>query len=337
MDGSYTLSDVGAGEYGVIALMPGYLSPYGDLSIEDTENADAATARLFAETGAVTVVAHQSATHDITLTRGATFNGRVLYSDGSPATQIAIDVESTKAAPSHAKSGKPDINLSVLMSMMLTNQTNITDDEGHFHISGISPGIYRVVAIYALNTNDISGIGMPMYGAYSALAPTGSTLRVYSGDTLHKNTAKTFEVRAGDTVTGIDITIPLGVFHQVHGVLTAKDGRIVNSASLTLTDTTDDTVHFSAKPSDDGAFTFPTVPAGTYKFAVSNARILATFPNTPPETPARFAPRHPVNAFADADTTLIVEDSDVLDVSLPLTEVPLPKDENPGGQPRPQQ
>ena len=60
---------------------------------------------------------------------------------------------------------------------------------------------------------------------------------------------------------------------------------------------------------------------------------MATDPGTPVDTPLRYAPKHPVSAFADANTTLIVKDTDLLDVSFPLTEIPLPAELKPGGPP----
>jgi hypothetical protein len=60
---------------------------------------------------------------------------------------------------------------------------------------------------------------------------------------------------------------------------------------------------------------------------------MAPFPNQAADS---YGPKHPANAFADADTTLIVKDSDLLDVSLLLTEVPLPKDERLDSQTPPQ-
>jgi hypothetical protein len=222
------------------------------------------------------------------------------------------------------------VNFAAMTRSVFTHQANGTNDEGRFRISGLAPGTYRVAAVSASMLGlDDSGMneGAAMF---AGMITDRNALHVYSGDTLHKSSARTYDLRPGDNITGVDITIPLTVFHQVRGVLTAADGRIVNSARLTLTDTADDSFHFAASPSDDGSFTFATVPSGTYKLAASQARIMALYPNTPPDTPLRWAPKHPIAAFADADTTVIVKDSDLLQASVPLHEVPLPKDETTG-------
>jgi hypothetical protein len=339
MDGSYTIPNVSEGDYGVLALLPGYLSPLDQLSPEDFQDASvtASLLKLLGQEGTVHVVAHQTASHDVTLVRGASISGQVLYSDGTPASQVNLEVEDINAKPHKAKPGEPDVNFAAMMRSMFTHQTNGTNDEGRFRISGIAPGTYRIAAISAsmLGLDDSAmNEGAAMF---SGMLTDRNALHVYSGNTLHKNAAKTYELRAGDNITGVDITIPLSMFHQIRGVLAAQDGRTINAAQLMLTDTTDDSFHFSASPSDDGSFTFATVPAGTYKLAASQARIMALYPNTMPDIPVRWAPKHPVNAFADADTTLIVKDSDLLDVSLLLTEMPLPKEESSGSPSQSQQ
>jgi len=330
MDGSFTIPNVTEGDYGIIALLPGYLSPFDQLSEDDFQGQSmpAAMTKLLGQEGTVHVTGHQTATHDITLTRGASISGQVLFSDGSPASQANLDIENINAKTSKPKPGDPDINFAALMRTMLTHQTNSTDDEGHFRISGIPPGTYRIAAISASTLDMGEGSDDEGMAMFSGLLTDRNALHVYSGDTLHKNAAKTYELRAGDNLAGVDITIPLSAFHQVRGLLSAVDGRPVNNATLTLTDTADDTLSFNAKPAADGVFSFPSVPSGTYKLAATDAHIMVIDANVPPETPLRFAPKHPASAFADGNTTLIVKDSDLLDVTFPLTEIPLPKDTN---------
>ena len=265
MDGSYTIANLAEGDYGVIAMLPGYLSPLDQLSMEDFQGREMpeALTKLLAKEGSAHVTAHQTASHDVTLVRGATVSGRVLYSDGSPATQVNIDVQDVNAKPFQPKEGEPNINFPSMLRNMFTHQTNGTDDEGHFRIAGLQPGTYRIAA--SLGPLFGQEWTMPLTKAwrmFSGMLTDAGALRIYSGDTLHKSAAKTYDLRPGDNVTGADIMIPLGAFHQVRGLLSAVDGRPVNTAALTLTDTSDDGIHFSAKPAADGVFTFPTVPSG---------------------------------------------------------------------------
>src|ERR1700760_613168 len=100
-----------------------------------------------------------------------------------------------------------------------------------------------------------------------------SAVRVYAGDTLHQKAARTYDLRAGEEISGIDITIPLEAFHSVRGHLSSVDGRAINMGDLKLTDPGDDAFSMSTKLHRDGSFTFPSVPSGTYTLSTTNARI----------------------------------------------------------------
>jgi hypothetical protein len=328
LDGAYTLRKVQPGESAVIALYPGYLSPMDDLGADAIGPSTPATLAkqrdILERFGAVTVAANSSASFDVTLQRGATVTGQVLYSDGAPASQVTIDLEDIHAKPSTAKSPLGDIDGAALARSLFTHQAIGTDDQGNFRISGIKPGTYRVAAVQAAPADsDPTGMSL-IFGNLMGLSKDGNSLRVYAGDTLHKNAAETFELRAGDELPGIDINIPLNAFHHVSGTLTAKDGRSLNSATLTLTDTTDDSFKFTTTLTTEGAFTFATVPSGTYTLSATKARILVAAANTARGVPFEYLPKHTANAFADASTSLIVKDSDLDDVTLPLAEIPVP-------------
>jgi hypothetical protein len=147
-------------------------------------------------------------------------------------------------------------------------------------------------------------------------------LHIYSGDTFHKNAAKTYQLRAGDDVTGIDITIPTDAFHRVEGHLTTLGGTPVPVASITLTDTSDDSFVLSTAPARDGSFVFASVPSGTYKLSATGARI-GTLPEVFPDgIPIEAGMLKDSHALADGTTGMIVKDSDVSEVSLQLTDAP---------------
>jgi len=326
MDGSYTVEHLAPGEYAVMASLPGYLSPLDDMISALTEDHSPASQReALTRHGTITITGGEAETLDITLERGAALSGRVLYSDGSPATQIMIDVEDINAKKLGGEKQRETQMAASMFRTMFTHQSQSTDDQGRFRIAGLKPGTYRVAAIASVSSNidsqdnEMAGVALLLGGAADPAA-----LRVYSGDTLHAKAAKTYELRAGDEVPGVDINIPLNAYHQLKGILTAVDGRPINSATLTLTDTSDDSVTFESRPSQDGTFSFPTIAAGTYTLAAKDARIMAPQPGPDGNIPARFATSHTTNAFADGATSIIVKDSDIPDVALTLTEVPLP-------------
>jgi hypothetical protein len=332
MDGTYTVKHLPPGEYGVLAFLPGYLSAFDGLTASDLDDHPAEKEReIMSQNGVATIAPGGAATLDITLQRGATINGRVLYSDGSPATQVTISLEDVNAKPAKNSSARDNIDVGSYMRMLFTHQTQGTDDQGHFRIAGIKSGSYRVAAIQSAPSNSDRGEGAEMEMLLGAIVDPGA-LHVYSQDTLHKKSAKVYDLRPGDEVTGIDLTIPLDAFHRI---LSAKDGRPINSGSLTLTDTADDSFTFTTTVADDGSFAFTTVPAGTYTLSAANAQIQAPEPNTPADVPLQYAPKHTTNTFAAGSTSILVKDSDIDDASLTLTEIPMPPETHNSDAPPP--
>ncbi len=326
IDGSYVIEHLSKGEYTVIATLPGYLSQLDDIIGDQmSDSAPQVKREQLIKAGIVTISGNETARHDITLQRGAAVSGHVYFSDGSPAPEVSIEVEDVNAKK---LSGEKQRQLQMgehMFRTMFTRQSLDTDDRGMFRLSGLKPGTYRVVAIPSLANNvdtqdgEMAGLSM-LIG--SAADP--SALRVYSGDTLHSKAAKKYELRSGDELTGVDITIPLNAYHEVKGTLTAVDGRVINKATLTLVDTTDDSVSYESEVTERGEFRFPNVAAGTYTLSAKEAQILERQGDGNPNAPLRSSPVKQTNAFADGSEPVNVKDSDVPDVSLTLTEVPLP-------------
>jgi hypothetical protein len=327
-DGTYDVEHLAAGEYSVIAMLPGYLSPMDDLTSADISQSSPERSRAFLlKYGTLSVRGHETARFDLSLQRGAAVSGRVLYSDGSPASQVTIDVQDVNAKPPAGKSPENDINASALMHTLFMHQSFGTDDQGNYRISGLRPGIYRVAAVQA-PTNPMGDTDGEGVGVWMGISPNTNSLHIYSGDTLHKKSAKTYELRSGDEVPGIDITVPTDAFHHVQGRLSATDGRAITTAILTLTDTTDDSLVFHGDLGRDGAFTFRAVPAGTYTLAATLARIGIVPDDFVDNMPIRQEIMKATNAFADGNMSVIVKESDVADVNLTVTEVPLAPDAN---------
>lgn len=324
LDGTYSVDHLAPGEYSVVAILPGYISPMDGMLAAGIENPSPAVIReQLLKGGSVTITGGEAQHRDVLLERGAAVSGHVFFSDGAPATQVSIELEDIHAKKPTGPNAAQAKMAEAMGRSMFTHQTQNTDDQGRFRVSGLKPATYRVAAVSSLsNTDDAQGMGAMAVLLGGSFDP--AALRVYSGDTLHAKAAKTYELRSGDEVTGIDITIPLNAYHQVKGIITAVDGRSINKATLTLTDTTDDSVSYQTEASEQGTFTFTTVAAGTYTLAVKEAEIVARQPGSNPDVPMRYSLTQPTNAFADANTSIIVKDSDVPDAALTLTEVPLP-------------
>jgi hypothetical protein len=336
MDGTYTVEHLVRGEYSVNAILPGYISAFDEMISSQFGDTQPPTRQQLARYGTVSIAGAETERYDITLERGAAVSGRVLFSDGSPATQVTLDIEDVNAKKLTGANAREMQMAASMARSWFTHQSQNTDDQGHFRISGLKPGTYRVAAAASMgNTTDsqdhASGMAIILGGSADP-----SALRVYSGDTLHSKSAKTYKLRSGDEVTGIDITIPLNAYHQVKGVLTAVDGRAINKATLTLADTADDTVTFESQVSEEGAFAFPAIAAGTYTLTAKGAEIVARQDGSNPDISIRNSPTKITNTFADNTTSVIVKDSDVPDLTLTLTEVPLPPQPTPPTPPNPE-
>jgi len=320
LDGSYTIDHLTPGTYLVIALMPGYSLPFDEQTLSQVGHSDnpefMAALRRY---GLVEVTSNEPAHFDISLVRGAAVSGRVLYSDGSPASQVSIWIEDTAHEISEEQAVGIEVFAKSILRSVYRHQIFTTDDQGRFRISGLNPGEYRVAAVQSSLQDPVNAPQGMQDLNLPGLASEPYPLRIYSGDTVHKAAAKKYSLRAGDEVTGIDITIPLESFHHVHGILHAVDGRVLTDADLTLVDTTDNSFRFYAKLHHDGTFDFPLVPAGTYRLEIPNANI-----GHPPrgfENEPRIAFRI-TNNFSPTTTTILVKDSDVTDIDIPMKEVP---------------
>jgi Carboxypeptidase regulatory-like domain len=327
IEGSYTIEHITPGSYVLFAALPGYLSTRSDadFDLDDRpgQDAEAATERrvhqLYAPQNFIQIASGEAATANLVLQRAAAISGRVIYSDGTPATQVNISVEDTQK--------KHDNGFEFSRGFaMFTGQRLTTDDEGHYRINGISPGTYRVVALQplAITSDAMHPIGPNPFGPSDP-----HQVRFFAGDTYHQKEAKTYELRSGDNLRDIDIRLPIDGFHTIRVHLTANDGRPINSADLTLNDSADDTLKFLASThgvgNPDGIFEFTQVPPGTYTLTSIEARITVETPPSESEN-EQFEPIHfhPTNAFADGSMTIILKDSDLLDLTFTLAEVPLP-------------
>jgi len=310
------------GTYFVIAYMPGYSLPFDDDTLNQIRSDDPELQMRLRNYGVAEIAGKEPAHFDISLVRGAAVSGRVLYTDGSPASQVSIQIEDTKHEINYGVTAGIEAVANSIARSVYRHQSFNTDDQGRFRIAGLSPGEYHIAAVQPPSQSvDVSPEMLPML-SISGFVTDAYPLRIYSGDTMHKSSAKKYQLRAGDEVTGIDITIPLDALHHVRGLLHAIDGRPLNEASLNLIDTSDSSLQFYAKLHRDGTFDFQLIPSGTYRLEIDNAGI-----GLPPkglEDEPRIVLRI-TNTFSATTTTILVKDSDITDIDIPMKEVPQAK------------
>lgn len=243
--GRFVIPRVPNGTYVLLVSYAGYLSPLELRNPAINHNGrwvDDLLAEAKAHGEQVVTVSGNTTAPTVTLTRSASFSGHVRYADGAPASNVGLVVEDAvtgdEILPSH-------------------HSDRVTDDFGHFRLSGFPTGRYRVAALVPYQASQSTS---PTYPSREDV----SDLRLYSGDTLHAGEAKLYTLHPPEAANDIEITIPLGVFHTVQGAVVAPDGAPINGGEITLTDNKDEDIAFTVFPDMQGEFTIGNVPAGTY-------------------------------------------------------------------------
>ena len=301
LDGTYLFEHVVAGEYIVITYLDGYLSSFDKVTFNPSDHTIASLfEQIVAAQGSLKVGAQGTQTYDISLERGAIVSGRVFYSDGSPAIQVGIEFQNT-AVPS-PRSNAPSIQLGDIARSEFVHREPETDDQGRFRVAGIRPGTYRIAAVQLQK--------LPMQAEEGMVRSIMGALRFYTNDTVHPMSAKTYNLAAGQELTGLEIRIPLDGFHSVQGKVVAQDGRPITNAGVTITETSDPSLYFLAVVSD-GLFRVDRLPPGTYNVSTPFGNIVAGGAVTA--------------AFGMGSTSFTIKDADLNGVMLTLPEAALPK------------
>jgi len=343
LDGSFVVQHVPPGEYFIAALAAGYLSPFDAVSAPTSsakdQKADEKLLREFVPT--IRENSNAQSSMDIEIHRGAVLAGRVLYSDGAPASQLLVSLQNTEAdhsAKESPKDSEDPQNYGAALRAFVLLQPSSTDDQGHFRIAGIAPGKYRLAIPQSFEP---SGVGEQLATILGQKNAAKGVLTVYSGDTLHKKDAKIYNLNGGDIVDDITITLPLSGLHTVSGIASAKDGTPLNVGRIELTDTSDPSISFHSMVRSTGDFTLVGIPEGSYTLKISNGRLLA--PNLAQQIfdesqlPYLDQMGSAVRAFADTTQALIVQSADIQNLTITLadTKVPEPPKPQPEGEPNP--
>jgi hypothetical protein len=250
IDGSFEMPKVPAGTYYVVAQLKGYLSPLSALSDEDKFKGGADAVKKIQAQAEKIVVQDAPVRVDVRLERGGSINGVIRYDDGTPAAGV------TPVRMVMQEDGKWKTDF----SNPGAQQSNTTDDRGHYRISGLAKGKYAVKA--ELPTNQmIQGIG----GSSSLHFNIGDALVVYSGGVFREREIKPIEVGLGEDVDGIDIVFPIDNLHQVSGNVVANAGWVI------LNDPDTKATLRRTKIEEDGSFRFNYVPEGQYDLVAAHA------------------------------------------------------------------
>lgn len=255
LDGSFAVAGVRPGVYYVIAVQNGYINSLEELRMlpaEESSNQEK-RAKLLKKLPTISVESSQPLVINVTLMRGGSISGTVVYDDGSPACSIRLSVlyrfqDQWKEFPSDGEEFNP---------------ASISDDAGHYRLNGLPTGEYIVKADLQI-TNGAAKL-RPGSGHFFYL-PQDFDLIFYSGNTSRPSEAVGFQLGEGESRSGEDIEISLGRLHSISGHLTAaSDGHLLSAGNVTLLNA-DDRSQFASTslPHDETAFNFHFVPEGDY-------------------------------------------------------------------------
>jgi len=299
-DGSYVATDVPPGDYYVFGAASGYVSPLNQ--VEALVGAGADMKKTLPGVQVVHVVAEHQSAADVTIERGAAVSGVISWDDGSPVTGAIFTATPVKG------DAQPPQQFAMLAVANVLSGLSISDDQGHYRISGLPPGDYIVSARIRVGQQSGLGAGMNL-----SKMMANTPLVVYAPAAFHKSDAKAVTLTAAQDLRDQAMTLNLGGLHSVSGrVASAVDHHGINSATVKLQDTVDKDFARSASVDAAGNFTVTYVPPGTYTMKVTDAEDTEPKPKTDKEKTSIFGPgTKTLRSYADGKQSVIVSDSDV--------------------------
>lgn len=314
VDGSFVASGVAPGDYYVFGSVPGYLAP-GNI-VRAAYEAGADLSKLIPGIPVVHVASERHAEANLTVERGATVTGHVMWDDGSPAARVMVSVVSTKGKK---KELPPQFGMLGFNNMEVLFA--ISDDVGHFRIVGLAPGEYLVKG--SLETR--SRFEM-QNGAFNSKGTVDSPLIVFAPAAFHQADAKTITLHTGEERDGVEMTINLAGMHSVSGrVASMEDHHGINAGWVKLEDTQDKEFSRSTNIDANGEFTVTFVPPGTYNLMVRSPR--DTEPSKERSKDMIQTLDTTVRSYQDGKQAVVVTDSDVTGQNVELAPLKAAKKE----------
>jgi len=319
LDGSFTIRRVKPGRYFVVVDKDGYLLPLSEFTKEDLAATDDETrARVAKVVHAITVEADHTVQEDVVLERGASVSGTVTYDDGTPASDIVIQllVKDKDGKWVMRPAGRYRSGFAITS----------TDDYGNYRIPGLPPGEYATEAVLSLNDQETTTMAMPNSPntvMMVSMFKSRFSLSLYSGDVLRRQNATAYSLGSGEVRAGGDLVFPLSKLHRVGGQVVAKDGHTVNGGEVKLVYADDQSQLAEATVQyDDAAFHLEYVPEGDFVLKVSGAKDLTMVQveNSPGSTPRFREESKTVKTYGDAEQPLVVK-GDVSDVVAMVPEI----------------
>lgn len=314
LDGAYSFAGIKPGTYYVHAFYSGYIDPFDEFSPEELGSADPAVhARVVAKVPTITVTGTDSVRADLRLDRGAAVSGHILFDDGSPAVGWLLAVVKPKSVEDDSL--VLATNMSEMHALSKGAPVPVSDDLGHYRITGLPAGEYTLRAT-------LHAMALGISASNFADGGSGISLVVYAGNTFSKGDAKSISLIAGEEHSGVDITIPAHSLHNIIGHVTAKgDGHTLNSGTVSLTSKDNPALHLKAAIRDDGSFRYEYLPAGVYTIKIDEAADSKTSGSSGNFMGIAIPKQEITHKYGTATTDVVLGDADVDSVHLTVAEI----------------
>jgi hypothetical protein len=323
VDGTFLAENVAPGDYYVTAGGPGFIPLHAQLQAQVAAGAD--PARLLAAIPVVHVSPGAPSTINISLQRGGTISGRVLWEDGSPASGLSLAVLLNTPTPGIATTaagslGSGNGNNGTALPAVLQgiqspsgNTVAQTDDRGAFRLSGLATGDYLLRAVIQPAVQ----FGGGQFGG-GGRGPRASPIVLWSPGVFRRSAAKTVSVRAGEERSDVRVVIDLRSLRTVSGhASSATAGVNVASGRVNLTDASDASLQLQGSIDPHGDFSLRYVPPGNYTLQVTGASNQA---NNQPRGRGDTSTT-PAVTFQRSSQPVVVLDTDLSGVAVSLTPV----------------
>jgi hypothetical protein len=252
LDGRFKIVNVAPGHYYAYAELEGYLNldraiDFGrvDKRASEQEQTQEIIDQWKDHLAEVNVEARGTAELSLQVERGAEITGTVTYDDGSPAIGMHFQLFRKTEKHGWAKVGMSSDNWAI---------SEVSDGHGHFNLANLPDGEYTICASLPVGSQDA--------------AP-----RICLGNTYRMKNATSVKVHTGDIANGADIMIPITGLHTVTGFVTAAvDGHALAQAKVRLLYADDREKVREIPLLDDGSFSLPYLPEGSYILQVTGAQ-----------------------------------------------------------------
>jgi hypothetical protein len=305
LDGRFRIEAVEPGRYYAYATLEGYLDPVRNIDVakamaepDDRRRALNAIEQWKDHMVEVTVGVHKISDVSLEMERGAEIHGTVNFDDGSPAIGMHFELLRKAGEGWSPVAGEPGAQWSF---------DEVSDGHGLYGVSNLPAGEYRVCTLMPADAQVSAG-------------------RVCLGNTFRAKNAKSVKVAAGESISGVDIEIPLSGLHSVGGTVTVlADGHSPAKGTVRLLYADDRQLVRETAIFDDGSFSFAYVPEDKYILQVTGAQ---DADKAAPAADTKAAGKETVDAtdvpapgrsYADKELPLMVKD-DISDLRVQLGE-----------------